>query len=964
VKTKRELLIALCMFVSVAMACRLPTEEVDDDATATAVARNIFATQTAQAPTSTPTATQTVTATPTATPMPTATRTPTPTHTPTPEPLTVAEIFARVSPAVVFVDTPAGTASGILIEDGYVVTNAHAVWPFRRVRVVFSDGTEYASAPVLNWDLLADLAVIGPLPTTGDPAVLVNGEDLVIGSEVFQVGFPAEVEQYPQPSISRGVLSRLREWEPVGVTFFQTDAASVGGQSGGALVSEDGEVVGISVFRYTDEFGLAASVADVLPRVEKMIAGEDASGLGDRWMPTKGGKQDHDLVLHNYWETRMFVVDEPKGTAISIDVASQNDAYFDLVDVFGQVLLSADEGFTGRESGSEKTGLDALHFLILGQWSETAAGFQVRSSHRLIPYDDRDDGVALAVGESVFACLDYPGDVDYFSIDLEAGETIEVAVDSIAVDPVLAVDFFGSWDEEMAVDDDSGGGLFGLNAELTYRAPHSGSFFIAIIDSVGSGTGGYVLTLEPAPAGAVPVPIPTRPALTTIDSPLGPMALYESARYPFAIRYPAAWTEAPPQEGETARFMGDQSYGLVISEEDLVAQGFGEMTLEEYVDVVVSIWESNLPDFQLVSREQVSTEQGLPAAIVTCSVQGGLWKASRFIHLTDGSVVFSATYSAGRARFEELEPLIAYSIASFQVIGTGPTQPPVPTMTPTALPTPASPGELGTAKDPIVMSFVPSGDTEQIAASGRRLAEMIGERTGLVVEVEVGTDYAATREAMGAGKAHIGWLNTFNYVLAHEKYGVDVALVTVRYGETSYVGQINVNADAGIDSLADLEGKVMCWVDPGSTSGYLIPLIMLRANGIDPDQDFARTVMAGSHSNVIAQVYDGQCDVGATYDDARDSVVGDLPDVKDRVLVLAYTPEIPNDCVSFVGSFPADLREQIVDALLEIAETDQGRQALENLYSIAGLQEADDAFYDAFRADLSKAGIGIEELAE
>ncbi len=38
--------------------------------------------------------------------------------------------------------------------------------------------------------------------------------------------------------------------------------------------------------------------------------------------------------------------------------------------------------------------------------------------------------------------------------------------------------------------------------------------------------------------------------------------------------------------------------------------------------------------------------------------------------------------------------------------------------------------------------------------------------------------------------------------------------------------------------------------------------------------------------------------------------------------------------------------------------------ALENLYSIGGLQAADDSFYDAFRADLSKAGIDIEELAK
>jgi phosphonate transport system substrate-binding protein len=271
--------------------------------------------------------------------------------------------------------------------------------------------------------------------------------------------------------------------------------------------------------------------------------------------------------------------------------------------------------------------------------------------------------------------------------------------------------------------------------------------------------------------------------------------------------------------------------------------------------------------------------------------------------------------------------------------------------------------KLGSEDKPIVMSFVPSGDTQEILASGEELAKMLSEKTGLTIEANVGTDFAAVREAMGAGKAHIGWLNTFNYVLANEKYGVDVALVTSRFGSTTYKGQINVRADSGIASLADLKGKVMCWVDPNSTSGYIIPRIMLKANGIDPDKDFSKTVEAGSHNNVITQVYNGDCDAGATFADARSSVEKDLPDVKEVVVVLATTTDIPNDTVSFTKDFPKDTRDKIVAALLEIAGTEEGLAALETLYSIAGLEATTDSFYDAFRADLSKAGIDIEELA-
>jgi phosphonate transport system substrate-binding protein len=139
---------------------------------------------------------------------------------------------------------------------------------------------------------------------------------------------------------------------------------------------------------------------------------------------------------------------------------------------------------------------------------------------------------------------------------------------------------------------------------------------------------------------------------------------------------------------------------------------------------------------------------------------------------------------------------------------------------------------------------------------------------------------------------------------------------------------------------------------------------MLAANGIDPDAAFSQTIEAGSHNNVITQVYNGDCDAGATFVDARSSVEEDLPDVNEKVVVLATTSDIPNDSVAFIAEFPEDVREQVVAALLAIAASEEGQAALNTLYSIDNLQAADDSFYDAFRADLSRAGIDIEELAQ
>jgi phosphonate transport system substrate-binding protein len=185
-----------------------------------------------------------------------------------------------------------------------------------------------------------------------------------------------------------------------------------------------------------------------------------------------------------------------------------------------------------------------------------------------------------------------------------------------------------------------------------------------------------------------------------------------------------------------------------------------------------------------------------------------------------------------------------------------------------------------------------------------------------------------------------------------------------RFGATTYVGQFNVRADSGITTLEDVKGKVMCWVDPNSTSGYIIPRIMLAANGIDPDNDFSKTIETGSHNNSVQAVYEGECDVGVSYADARSSIEETHPDVKDVVAVLATTTEIPNDSVSFAKDLDPEVRTQIVNALLEISATEEGVEALNNLYSIDALVAAEDSFYDGFRADLSKAGMDVESLVE
>ncbi|OQY31128.1 MAG: hypothetical protein B6243_08910 [Anaerolineaceae bacterium 4572_5.2] len=274
------------------------------------------------------------------------------------------------------------------------------------------------------------------------------------------------------------------------------------------------------------------------------------------------------------------------------------------------------------------------------------------------------------------------------------------------------------------------------------------------------------------------------------------------------------------------------------------------------------------------------------------------------------------------------------------------------------------PGPLGTEKNPIIWAVVPSGETERVVSGFDQVAQMIFDETGLVVQPFVATEYAGVIEAMCSDppKAHMASLATFSYILANEKGCADVSLVSVRYGSPVYNGQIFVRADSGIESLTDLAGKTFCRPDPLSTSGWIIPSITLKAAGLDPDVDLAQVVDAGSHDASVAGVYNGDCDAGSSYVDARGRIEEDYPDVMDVIKVIEISADIPNDGVQFVPSFDAEARALIVDALLKIAETEEGQEALDIAYQWNALETHDDTFYDAFRQVLDAAGVSPEDF--
>ena len=180
------------------------------------------------------------------------------------EPLTNSQIYRKVEPAVVGIvgytrsvtgTQPMSQGSGVVFrEDGYIVTNNHVVTNeetgavYDKIEVILSSGDSYI-ATFVGGDRQSDLAVLKVDATGMHAAVFGDSDKLEVGDEAIVIGNPSGLAL--AGSFTHGYISALNRTVYVStigsnVNFIQTDAAINSGNSGGALLNMQGELIGIN----------------------------------------------------------------------------------------------------------------------------------------------------------------------------------------------------------------------------------------------------------------------------------------------------------------------------------------------------------------------------------------------------------------------------------------------------------------------------------------------------------------------------------------------------------------------------------------------------------------------------------------------------------------------------------------------------------------------------------------------
>ena len=271
------------------------------------------------------------------------------------------------------------------------------------------------------------------------------------------------------------------------------------------------------------------------------------------------------------------------------------------------------------------------------------------------------------------------------------------------------------------------------------------------------------------------------------------------------------------------------------------------------------------------------------------------------------------------------------------------------------------------------MGVFAGDDAEAALARNEPLYNYLSEKLGIPVEGTTGTSYSAVIEAMKSGRVDAMQVGPFSFVLAEREAGaipiatiVDESRELTGFSEDQFPYYFSVfvtKKGSGIETLDQLEGVDLAFVDPASTSGRNAPVVRLinEIDGLETPADvdaWLNPIFAGSHPSAITALVNDQVVAAVTYEGNMlavaeegvaeicgftegkvgvqltqaeiDQIYADCPE--GNLVVIAQSDPIPNTPFAISPDMPESFRNAVREALLETANDPEFIEAFGSYY--------------------------------
>jgi phosphonate transport system substrate-binding protein len=247
----------------------------------------------------------------------------------------------------------------------------------------------------------------------------------------------------------------------------------------------------------------------------------------------------------------------------------------------------------------------------------------------------------------------------------------------------------------------------------------------------------------------------------------------------------------------------------------------------------------------------------------------------------------------------------------------------------------------------VVYATVPTEASKDATQRYTPLIAHLEKTLNVKIKFQNGADYTAVIIAQRAKQVDIADYGANSYLDAVEQGANVEALVipdNVKGGST-YKSIVLVKKDSPVKTIAEAKGKTFSFVDPESTSGYLIPLVyFLKDLKVKPEEYFSKVVFAGTHENSILSVARGTVEVGAANDQGLATAIEKGVLKSDDVRAIWTSKPIPNGPTAIRKDLPESFRKAVKAAFLAFKDP----KGLDS-FNIKGYLTSDDKDFDPIR---------------
>lgn len=217
-------------------------------------------------------------------------------------------------------------------------------------------------------------------------------------------------------------------------------------------------------------------------------------------------------------------------------------------------------------------------------------------------------------------------------------------------------------------------------------------------------------------------------------------------------------------------------------------------------------------------------------------------------------------------------------------------------------------------------ALVPSEDGEKMVEGFEPIRAQMEKDLGRKVEIVKVTDYGSVIEAMKSGKLDVAWYGPLSMVLAKQQCdAVPFAAANIKGKGMAYHSLFVTRIDTGINKPSDMAGKKVAFVDPGSTSGNLIPRNYVMTEFKKKAEEFFKEVTyAGSHDASLLALANKSVDVCAVQDITFDDKVAKKEIDEKNFKILVKSAPLPPSPLAHRKDLDAALVAAILKSLTEM----------------------------------------------